>query len=99
MPPNDSINSPSILESLSGTKPSVSLDSNIYQSIFDHMLNGMAYCKMLYENGQPCDFIYLFTNPAFELQTGLRDVCGKRISESFQVFVRVPRNYLNTLAT
>ncbi len=81
MSPNDSINSPSKLESLSGTKPSVSFDSDTYQSIFDHMLNGMAYCKMLYENGQPCDFIYLFTNPAFELQTGLRDVCGKRISE------------------
>ena len=81
MSPNDSINSPSKMESLSGTKPSVSVDSNIYQSIFEHMLNGMAYCKMLFENGQPCDFIYLFTNPAFELQTGLRDVCGKRISE------------------
>ena len=81
MPPNDSIDNPSIMKSLSDTKPSVSFDSDTYQSIFEHMLNGMAYCKMLFENGQPCDFIYLFTNPAFELQTGLRDVCGKRVSE------------------
>lgn len=81
MPTSDSINSPSTLETLSGTKSSVSFESDIYQSIFDHMLNGMAYCKMLFENGQPCDFICLFTNPAFDVQTGLRDVCGKRITE------------------
>ena len=45
------------------------------------MLNGVAYCRMLFEDGAPSDFIYLYTNPAFHEQTGLGPVCGKRVSE------------------
>ena len=45
------------------------------------MLNGVAYCRMLFEDGVPQDFIYLYTNPAFHQQTGLGPVCGKRVSE------------------
>jgi PAS domain S-box-containing protein len=52
-----------------------------YRSLFDNMLNGYAYCKMLFENGQPCDFIYLNVNRAFETLTGLQNVVGKRVSE------------------
>jgi PAS domain S-box-containing protein len=50
-------------------------------SIFDNMLNGVAYCRMLFEDGAPSDFIYLYTNPAFHEQTGLGPVRGKRVSE------------------
>ncbi len=52
-----------------------------FRSLFETMLNGFAYCRMLYENGQPIDFIYLDVNAAFEQQTGLKDVVGKRVSE------------------
>jgi len=52
-----------------------------YRSLFENMLNGLAYCKMLFENGQPIDFIYLNVNQAFETLTGLRDVIGKKVSE------------------
>jgi PAS domain S-box-containing protein len=45
------------------------------------MLNGVAYCKMLYSDGQPSDFVYLYTNPAFEKLTGLKEVTGKPVSE------------------
>jgi diguanylate cyclase (GGDEF)-like protein/PAS domain S-box-containing protein len=81
MPLNDSENGQSKLASLSGTKPSVNFDNDIYQSVFECMLNGMAYCKMVFEDGSPRDIIFLYTNPAFELQTGLRDVCGQRLTE------------------
>ncbi len=50
-------------------------------SILENMLNGVAYCRMLYEDGVPQDFIYLYTNPAFHEQTGLGPVCGRRASE------------------
>ncbi|MDO9222052.1 MAG: diguanylate cyclase, partial [Thiobacillus sp.] len=71
--------------------------------VVEHMLNGMAYCKMLFEDGQPCDFIYLYTNPAFESLTGLSDVIGKRVTDVipgiresdsllFDVFGRVARS-------
>jgi PAS domain S-box-containing protein len=55
--------------------------SEIYHSIFEHLLNGMVYCKMLYEDGRPSDCLFLYTNPAFERQTGLKSACGKRVSE------------------
>lgn len=45
------------------------------------MLNGVAYCRMLFEDGVPQDLIYLYTNPAFHQQTGLGPVCGKRVSD------------------
>lgn len=53
----------------------------LYRSLFENLLNGLAYCRMLFENGRPLDFIYLAVNPAFESQTGLRNVVGKRVSE------------------
>ena len=52
-----------------------------YRSLFDNMLNGLAYCQMLYEQERPSDFIYLSVNPAFQASTGLKDVVGKKISE------------------
>jgi PAS domain S-box-containing protein len=51
------------------------------QGILDNMPNGVAYCRMLFVEGVPQDFIYLYTNPAFHEQTGLGPVCGKRVSE------------------
>ncbi|MBA4410410.1 MAG: hypothetical protein C0397_13420 [Odoribacter sp.] len=53
----------------------------LYRSLFNNMLNGFAYCRMLYDRGQPSDFIYLGVNGAFEVQTGLRNVAGKKVSE------------------
>jgi PAS domain S-box-containing protein len=53
----------------------------LYRSLFDHMLNGFAYCRMLNDKNQPLDFIYLAVNAAFERLTGLKNVEGKRVSE------------------
>lgn len=52
-----------------------------YRSIFNNMLNGFAFCKMIYENGHPIDFTYLEVNKSFEKLTGLRNVIGKNVSE------------------
>ena len=57
------------------------LDTEINSVLIEHMLNGVAYCKMLYQDGKPCDFIYLYVNPAFEQLTGLKNVAGKHVSE------------------
>ena len=51
-----------------------------FRSLFDHMLEGYAYCRMIFDQGEPVDFIYLDVNPAFERLTGLVDVIGKRVS-------------------
>ena len=65
-----------------------------YQSLFDNMLNGFAYCRMLFEDGKPSDFIYLHVNNAFETLTGLRSVVGKRVSEVIPGFQSADRNLL-----
>jgi len=51
------------------------------QKYFEKMPNGVAYCKMLYQDGKPTDFVFLYTNPAFHEQSGLGVVTGKRVSD------------------
>ncbi|MCX6031718.1 MAG: PAS domain S-box protein [Chloroflexi bacterium] len=52
-----------------------------YRSLFENMLEGFAYCRMLYEDNQPQDFIHLDVNSAFEQLTGLKDVIGRPVTE------------------
>ncbi|TAL47455.1 MAG: PAS domain S-box protein, partial [Methylovulum sp.] len=52
-----------------------------YRSLFENMMNGYAHCRMLFDNAKPQDFIYLDVNKAFETQTGLKDVIGRKASE------------------
>jgi PAS domain S-box-containing protein len=52
-----------------------------FRSLFQNMIEGFAYCSMIFEEGIPVDFIYLEVNHAFEPLTGLKNVAGKRVSE------------------
>ncbi|HEY0845865.1 MAG TPA: EAL domain-containing protein [Noviherbaspirillum sp.] len=54
---------------------------HLYRSLFENMLNGFAYCRMIYDGDRPVDYIFLSVNPAFETLTGLRDVAGRKVSE------------------
>ena len=51
------------------------------QAIFEHMLNGVAYCRVIFDRGRAVDFVFHYTNPAFSTLTGLDDVCGRRVVE------------------
>ena len=53
----------------------------VLDGLLEHLLNGVAYCRMEYTDGQPSDFLFLYTNPAFHTQTGLAGVCGQRVSQ------------------
>jgi len=56
-----------------------------YRSLFANMLNGFAYCRMIFdEKDKPIDFVYLEVNDAFEKLTGLKkeDVIGKKVTEA-----------------
>lgn len=56
-----------------------------YYSLFENMLDGFAYCKMIFDKtGQPLDFVYLEVNNAFEKLTGLKrnNVVGKMVTEA-----------------
>ena len=52
-----------------------------YRSLFENMLNGFAFCRMIFANETPVDFVYLSVNHAFATLTGLTDVVGRRVSE------------------
>ncbi|MGC1391846.1 MAG: PAS domain S-box protein [Bacteroidales bacterium] len=54
----------------------------LFRKLFDNMLNGFAYCKMISEDGQSPDFLYINVNEAFTKLTGLKDVIGKKVSEA-----------------
>jgi PAS domain S-box-containing protein len=70
------------------------------ESLVNAMREGYANCRMVYENGQAVDFVYIEVNTAFEKLTGMKDLAGKRFSslipgfresnpELFEVCVRV----------
>jgi PAS domain S-box-containing protein len=53
-----------------------------YHSLFKNMLDGFAYCKMLFDDQmRPVDFVYLEVNDAFGKLTGLKNVTGKKVTE------------------
>jgi len=76
---------------------------SLYRGLFEHMNEGLAYCKMIFENGEGRDFVYLAVNSAFATLTGLKDVIGKRVTEVipgireadpglFEIYARVAMN-------
>ncbi len=52
-----------------------------YRSLFKNMREAFEYCRILFKNGRPEDFIYLEVNQRFEKLTGLRNVVGRKASE------------------
>ncbi len=65
-----------------------------FRSLFDHMLEGFAYCRMIFENGKPVDFIYLEVNASFARLTGLEDAVGKRVSALIPGFAQTNADLL-----
>jgi diguanylate cyclase (GGDEF)-like protein/PAS domain S-box-containing protein len=65
-----------------GSQDAMAESEGRYRSLFENMLEGFAYCEMLFdERGRPIDFVYLDVNSAFEKLTGLANVVGKRFTE------------------
>ena len=56
---------------------------NRYRSLFENMLEGFAYCRMIFDNdNHPVDWIYLDVNSAFDKLTGLENIVGKKATEA-----------------
>jgi PAS domain-containing protein len=74
-----------------------------FASLFRNMPEGFAFCKMVFQNNEPDDFIYLNVNSSFEKLTGLKNVIGKKVSailpdlresnpEIFRIYGRVAQS-------
>lgn len=59
-----------------------------YSSLFENLMDSVAHCRIIYENGKPVDLEYLKVNPAFETVTGLKGVVGKKISEVIPGYIQ-----------
>ena len=55
-----------------------------YRSLFDTCSMAALYCQMLFDEQGPDDFVYLSENEPFGRLTGLKNVVGKRATESFR---------------
>jgi len=73
-----------------------------YRNLFENIPSGVAYCRMIFEDGQPKDWVYLDVNNAFENLTGLKNAAGRRVTdlipdiresdpELFLIYARVSR--------
>jgi PAS domain S-box-containing protein len=53
-----------------------------YQALFESIDEGFCIIEAIFDaSGKPVDYRFLEANPAFEVQTGLRDAVGKRMRE------------------
>jgi PAS domain S-box-containing protein len=67
------------------TKEKLMNSQEEYNSLFANMMDGFAYCKMLFdESGKAVDFVYLKINDSFEKITGLKReiVVGRKVTEA-----------------
>jgi len=64
------------------SKPSLAASSALYKSLFDNMLDGLAYGKIVFDaQKKPIDYIYIKVNKRFGELTGLKKVVGKKVTE------------------
>jgi len=53
----------------------------LYRELFENMLHGFVYCKVLFEQDKAVDYTATAVNDAYEELTGLTGVKGRKISE------------------
>lgn len=62
--------------------------TDIYRGLFNNLLNGLAYCRLTYRNGEATDLTCLAVNSVFSTLTGLTNVVGKPFSEVIPGFAQ-----------
>jgi len=53
------------------------LGEGVYREVFENVDAGFCLVEVVFDQGQPVDYIFREVNPAFERFTGLSDVVGK----------------------
>jgi PAS domain S-box-containing protein len=80
------------------TEESLINSEKLYRSLFENMLSGFTYCKGIFEDGRLVDFTYLAVNEQYEIQTGLKNVLGKNVSEVNPGMLESDREYADIIS-
>jgi len=86
-----------MLEDLEEEKRIARESQKQYQTLFENMLNGLAFHKIITnKKGRPIDYIFLETNSAFEKLTKKKkkDIIGKKVTEVFPGIENDPANWI-----
>ena len=54
-----------------------------HRNLIDYMRSGYACCQVIFEDGDPVDFIYKEVNACYQTMTGLENIVGRKGSEVF----------------
>jgi two-component system cell cycle sensor histidine kinase/response regulator CckA len=71
---------------LKAAERSLQASEGRYHSLFEHMSEGLAHCRMIYEGDRPVDWEYLAVNPTFTKITGFSAPVGRRASQMIPEF-------------
>jgi PAS domain S-box-containing protein len=76
------VNTPDICrQELKQSKKAFTASEKLHRNLIDYMRNGYAYCRLIFEEGHPVDFIHVEVNKGYEQLTGLKNVVGRRMTE------------------
>ena len=67
-----------------------------YYSLFENMQEGLAYCRLIQENGIAVDFEYLTVNTKYEAMTGQKNFVGRKLTEVMPGFRDLDREAFNS---
>lgn len=79
------------------TKDALERSEEKLESLFRNMSEGFAYHRIVLDSsGQPCDYIFLEVNTAFERLTGLqgKEITGKRVTEAIPGIEKDPADWI-----
>ncbi len=68
-----------------------------YRNLLYNASYAFAYCRMIFDNGHPVDFVYEVVNRQFKIMTGFEDLEGWRISEVVPGIEKTNEELITTL--
>jgi PAS domain S-box-containing protein len=88
-----------ILSELQQEKEALIASKTDHRNLIDYMQNGYAYCRVIFEEGAPVDFIHEEVNAGYEKLTGLKNVTGRRATEVFPDIDKLLPEFIQKHAT
>lgn len=73
----------SVVEDLQEADRKIARSEAFHRGLFENLHEGFAYCRLVREDGQPRDFVFLRVNDSFERMRGVSGIEGLRANDAF----------------